>query len=82
MPRYADDDEDEWDVDETEWEDDDEEPVVPCPWCRRDIPEDVPRCPYCEHYISREDAPPSPKPWWLLIGALLALLAALVWILR
>ena len=79
MPRFADDDD--WDVDAEEW-DDDEEPLVPCPWCRREIPEDAPRCPYCEHYISREDAPASPKPWWILIGAVLALLGALVWILR
>ena len=81
MPRFAD-DEDDWDdVDEEDWGDEDE-PLVPCPWCRREIPEDAPRCPYCEHYISREDAPPAPKPWWILIGALLALLGALVWILR
>jgi hypothetical protein len=78
MPQFA--DEDDWDTDDDEW--DDEEPLIPCPWCRRDIPEDAPRCPYCEYYISREDTPPSPKPWWLLIGAILALLGALVWILR
>lgn len=78
MPQFTDDDED----DDTEDWDDDGEPLVPCPWCRREIPEDAPRCPYCEHYISREDAPAPAKPWWILIGALLALLGALVWILR
>ena len=31
--------------------------TVPCPYCRAPIHEDAERCPKCENYISREDAP-------------------------
>ncbi len=70
-----DDYDDEYDVD-----DDDEEVTVPCPYCRREIPEDVVRCPYCEQYISTEDAPPAPKPWWLVAGVVACLVALLYWV--
>ena len=75
---------DDWDKDEG-WDDDasgEEEPAVPCPYCRRQIPEDVPRCPYCENYISKEDAPPTPKPWWIIIGALVSLVVVYFWIMH
>src|SRR5438445_5197050 len=73
-----------WEGDE-EWVPDDDEsledieaggemPTVPCPYCRRLIPEDAPRCPYCENYVSAEDTPPTArKPCWIIIGALLVL---------
>lgn len=73
MPRRTDVD-DEWD------EDDDETDTVPCPYCHRPVSEDTPRCPYCEQYISGEDAPPAPKPWWILVGAVLGLIAAYWWV--
>jgi hypothetical protein len=75
-------DDDDWDKDEG-WGDDsspEEKPAVPCPYCRRLIPEDVPRCPYCENYISEEDAPPSAKPWWIVVGALVSLVVVYFWI--
>jgi hypothetical protein len=72
--------EEEWDNDEDESVDDDEEPTVPCPYCKRQIHEDSPRCPYCEHYISEEDAPSKRKPWWIVIGALLGLYVVYRWI--
>jgi endogenous inhibitor of DNA gyrase (YacG/DUF329 family) len=59
---------------------DDEEPTVPCPYCRREIHEDSPRCPYCAQYVSREDAPPSRKPWWLIAGVVICLLLVYLWI--
>ena len=73
---------DDWD---DEYEDDfdgedDDEPTVPCPYCRREIHEDAQRCPYCEQYISTEDAPPQPKPWWILVGVAVCLLLILIWI--
>ena len=77
MPRST--DEDDWDSDSDADEEgdefdapegDDEEPTVPCPYCHKPLPEDAPRCPYCENYISREDAPPSRKPWWIILGVL------------
>ena len=61
-------------------EDEDEEPTVPCPYCRREIHEDSQRCPYCENYLSAEDAPPTRKPWWIIIGAALCLFAVYRWI--
>ena len=60
--------------------DDDEAETVPCPYCRRPIHEDAERCPYCENYISREDAPPTRKPWWIILGAGLCLFVVYRWI--
>jgi hypothetical protein len=59
---------------------DDEEPTVPCPYCDKEIHEDSPWCPHCEHYISEEDAPPRRKSWWIILGALLCLYAVYRWI--
>ena len=56
------------------------EPTIPCPYCRRPIHEDSQRCPHCEHYISEEDAPPSRKPWWILLGVAACLYAVYRWI--
>jgi hypothetical protein len=58
---------------------DDDEPTVACPYCRREIHEDAQRCPYCEKYISEEDAPPSRKPWWIIVGVILCLYAVYRW---
>jgi hypothetical protein len=85
MPRWADADED-WDDEDDEDSDDDpegddldDEPTVPCPYCRREIHEDAQRCPYCEHYISTEDAPVR-KPWWLVLGVGVCLYVVYRWI--
>jgi len=77
----------EWDADDSEWDDEDstddnEEPTFPCPYCKRQIHEDSPRCPYCENYISEEDAPPTYKPWWIILGALVCLFIVYLWIVR
>lgn len=66
--------------DEEGWQDDDGEPLVPCPYCQREILEDVAACPYCGNYISAEDAPPARKPWWIIVGALLCLYIVYRWI--
>jgi hypothetical protein len=74
---------DDWDDDEPSWADqagdDDDDYTIPCPWCKRPIHEDAERCPYCEHYISEEDAPPERKPWWIIVGAIICLLIAGYW---
>ena len=59
---------------------DDEEPTISCPHCRRQIHEESQRYPYCENYISEEDTVPALKPWWIIIGALLALYVVYRWI--
>jgi hypothetical protein len=85
VPREGD-----WDDDEPDWSGADDdftdasgdagEATVACPYCRRPVHEDSPRCPYCGQYISREDAPPARKPWWIVIGVLLALYVVFRWI--
>jgi len=70
-------------ADDEDWDhgdDPDEEPTIPCPYCRQQIHEDAQRCPACGQYLSEEDAPPARKPWWLVLGVLLALYAVYRWI--
>jgi hypothetical protein len=86
MARWAE-EEDSWD-DNLDLDDDeidvpdeeDDEPTIPCPYCHKEIHEDSQRCPYCEQYISREDSPPSRKPWWIILGALACLYVVYRWI--
>jgi len=76
-------DDDAWDEDpdeEYDVDDDEDDVTVPCPYCRRQIHEDAERCPYCEQYISAEDAPASPKPWWLVLGVAVCLVILLWWV--
>jgi hypothetical protein len=60
--------------------DDDEEPCISCPHCGREILEESERCPYCEHYISKEDASYVRKPLWILIGVAACLYVVYRWI--
>jgi hypothetical protein len=78
MPRQ-----DDWDEDDEDWESDDEddEPTIRCPYCKREIHEDAQRCPYCEQYISAEDSASPRKPWWIVLGVILALAIILGWML-
>jgi hypothetical protein len=76
----ADWDDEGWDADPSDAEGDEDEPTIPCPCCRREIHEESPRCPYCGHYISEEDVSAGRKPWWIVIGILLGLLAIWTWI--
>lgn len=82
--RDADEDEDEWDDDEADYgdalEDDEDEPTVPCPYCRREILEDSPYCPHCERYISDEDHAALGKPLWVIATALICLGVAIWWV--
>ena len=79
--------EDEWEEDwEGEggdgWGDNDEgDDTIPCPYCGEDVHEDSPRCPHCENYLSKEDAPPDRKPTWLVVGFLACMTVVVLWIL-
>jgi predicted nucleic acid-binding Zn ribbon protein len=55
--------------DPSDWNDDPAE--VPCPYCKREIPDDAVQCPYCGNYISKEDAPHQAKPWWWIVAVIL-----------
>lgn len=88
MRRYVP-EEDDWSDEESQDEnfpadpwasDEEDDATVPCPYCRQEIYEDAERCPHCGRYISEEDAPSSPKPWWIIVGALLCLLVIWYWI--
>lgn len=84
MPRRRDWDDDpeiEYDPEEEYGSDDDDndEPTLPCPYCRREILEDAERCPYCEHYIAKEDRPPERKPWWVVLGVIACLYVVYRW---
>lgn len=79
MP-YADDLDDDWDDDvDPEYGEDDDEPTIPCPYCREEIHEDAQRCPHCDRYISEEDAPMARKPWWIVVGAVACLYMVYRW---
>jgi hypothetical protein len=79
--------EEDWDGDDLDsddsngdHEDGEQEPTIPCPYCRREIFEDSVRCPHCGEYLTAEDVPAGPKPWWIILGVLLCLAAIWVWI--
>ena len=81
MTAARDEDDDDWDDEaDDDGDDTDEEPTVPCPYCRRDILEDSPRCPHCERYISEEDHAAPRKPLWVILTAIVCLAIALWWV--
>jgi hypothetical protein len=75
-----DDDLDDDRLDDEDWPAEDDEPTVACLYCGREIHEDAQRCPHCENYVSAEDSPSPPKPWWLVVGAVACLYAVYRWI--
>jgi hypothetical protein len=61
----------------------DEEPVIRCPNCGKEVFDDAEQCPACGHWMVADRSPMSGGPSWLLIlgfgGAILAALAWLLW---
>jgi len=72
---------DQEDPDESDQDEDDDPALIACPYCGREISEEVGQCPHCRNYLSAEDAPRH-VPMWIWIAAGLALLCVIVWILR
>jgi len=56
-----------------------EDDRAPCPHCQKLIYDDTECCPFCGHYVSREDAPRR-QPWWVVLGAVLCLSVVIWWI--
>ena len=77
MGRYLE-DSDDWSDDD--WGDGGDDSTIPCPYCGKEMYEDSPRCPHCGQYITDEDAPTRRQPWWVILGVILCLCAAAVWI--
>lgn len=71
-------DDDAWDEGD-DVEDSDDEPTVPCPFCRREIFEDSPCCPACGRYLSEADRAGSGRPAWVIVTAILCLGLAIWW---
>jgi hypothetical protein len=61
-------------------EDEDETPTVPCPRCGREVAEFAERCPYCGDWII-PSAGGGRRPLWIVVAAIMALAAFLVWML-
>ncbi|GIW80019.1 MAG: hypothetical protein KatS3mg105_1826 [Gemmatales bacterium] len=61
--------------------DDQSAELVPCPSCRASIFCEAERCPHCGHYLSAEDDVQAARPLWFVVASLLALFAALTWVL-
>lgn len=55
--------------------------TVPCPFCKRPVHEDADLCRHCRNYIGGEDAPRRRVPPFVWIGAALAALGAMTWVL-
>ena len=52
--------------------------TTPCPHCGADVFEQAEVCPTCGRYISQEDAPPSRKPIWIIVGVIACLVVILI----
>ena len=80
-------DDDTWDEDDPDApqardvsdEDDDETPTVPCPNCRRPVPDFVDRCPYCGDWIVQTAGAPARHNLWFIIAAIAALAVFVTW---
>lgn len=71
---------DDWADDNVEdWDEDSDEETYPCPYCGADVYEDAERCPICERYLSDENAPPQSRPWWIVIGVIVAMGLVCLW---
>lgn len=78
---WDDDSGEEWGADDTEYvpSEGDDDPTMACPHCRATIFDESEQCPECGKYLSAEDGPPTRKPLWVVVTALICLAVALLW---
>ncbi len=69
------------DSDLDEFGDDDEPTTEPCPACGADIYDDSPQCPVCREYIFAAAGRTHRWSLWLVIAAVMALIAMVCYIL-
>jgi DNA-directed RNA polymerase subunit RPC12/RpoP len=63
-------------------DEEDETPTVPCPHCRREVPDFADRCPYCGEWIVQSSGAPAGRSAWFILIVLIAVLLILaIWIL-
>jgi predicted RNA-binding Zn-ribbon protein involved in translation (DUF1610 family) len=77
------DDEHEWEAESDDYADDEPEgDQLPCPSCGEMVYDDTDRCPHCGDWIMPLEASTSRKSTLWIIGAVLALIGLLIWIIR
>jgi predicted nucleic acid-binding Zn ribbon protein len=58
----------------------DADDTMPCPYCGAAIHEESKHCDRCKNYLPEEDQPGKLRPLWLIIAAIVCVLAVLTWI--
>jgi len=59
-------------------DDDDETPTVPCPKCRKAIPDFTDRCPYCGNWVVQGAGDRRRSPW-LVLMVVVVIICFVVW---
>lgn len=77
-----DDDRDDPQADDISDDDDDLTPTVPCPNCRREIPDFADRCPYCGDWVVQSAGVPRRAKWWVIVVVIALTAFVLVYVLR
>lgn len=85
--RYDEDEHEDWEADDDEpqpedLDDEDETPTVPCPSCRRAIPDFADRCPYCGDWVVQSSGAPARRNPWFVVAVIAVVVAFLYWLLR
>jgi hypothetical protein len=72
-------DDDSYDADD-DYDDMPDEPTVECPYCGFEMLEVCVQCPKCGQYPSKEDSLQRSQPMWVVLTAVLTILAIVFWI--
>lgn len=78
-------DDDEWDSssygdDDDYGDDQEEEPTRDCPYCGFEMLEVCIQCPSCGQYLSKEEFYERSQPRWVILAAILCLVAIFFWL--